>query len=51
MHIIRMLSIVMDLAMEQDLPNFAIRAPYDENSRTVIFLPKVEPLEYEQLRE
>ena len=50
-HIIRMLSIAMELAMGKNVQDLSTRALYDENTRTVIFLPKPEPLEYGQLKE
>ena len=50
-HIIRMLSIVMELAVGRDIPDIPMIVSYDRDSRTVIFLPKAEPLKYEQLRD
>ncbi|MEA3488865.1 MAG: HEAT repeat domain-containing protein, partial [Candidatus Omnitrophota bacterium] len=48
--IIGMISIALELAMGKEAPDLPLIAEYDKALRIVIFLPKAEPLEYEQLK-
>ncbi|RKY40640.1 MAG: hypothetical protein DRP85_08220, partial [Candidatus Makaraimicrobium thalassicum] len=49
--IIEMISIALELAMGKDAPDLPVIVSYDKTLRIVIFLPKAEPLEYEELKQ
>ena len=48
--IIEMLLIALELAFGKEPPNLPIISSYDKVSRIVIFLPKAEPMAYEELK-
>ncbi|RKY40668.1 MAG: hypothetical protein DRP85_08175, partial [Candidatus Makaraimicrobium thalassicum] len=48
--IIKMISIALELAMGKEAPDLPLIAEYNKALRMVIFLPKAEPMEYEDLK-
>ncbi|MFH1552889.1 MAG: hypothetical protein ABID83_04545 [Candidatus Omnitrophota bacterium] len=49
--IVEMLSIALELATGKDAPDLPLIVEYDEDLRVVVFLPKIEPVDYEKLKE
>ena len=45
-----MLSLTLDLALGKEAPNLPIIVTYDKSLRMVIFLPKPEPVDYQDLQ-
>jgi hypothetical protein len=48
--IMKMLSMALELAAGNEAPNLPILLEYDRERRTVLFMPRPEPMEYDQLR-
>jgi hypothetical protein len=48
--LMEMLCMALELAVGKEPPQLPIIASYDKELRTVIFLPKVEPADYEEIR-
>ncbi|OGW76010.1 MAG: hypothetical protein A2Z72_07700 [Omnitrophica bacterium RBG_13_46_9] len=49
--IMEMLSITLELASGKEAPDLPIIMSYDKEARTLIFLPRAEPMNYQELQE